>query len=221
MKLLAIDTSTEACSASLHTGQETYTRFEVAPRKHAELILPMVRSLLDEAGLELKQLDALAFGQGPGAFTGVRIAAGVIQGLAYSVDRPVIPVSSLATLAQSVATEHEFIMPAFDARMDEIYYGFYEVNDAGLVRATGNESVIKPELISDTDNRKCYGIGSGWKTWHGILEQKFGHHLVGYLEEAYPSAEHMIPLAIEKYNRNETVSAEQALPVYLRNKVTG
>ena len=221
MKLLAIDTSTEACSASLYTGRVTHTRFEIAPRKHAELILPMVRSLLDETGLELKQVDALAFGQGPGAFTGVRIAAGVIQGLAYSVDCPVIPVSSLATLAQSVATEHDFIMAAFDARMDEIYYGFYEVNDEGLVQLTGDETVIKPELISGTDKRKCFGIGSGWKTWHGVLEQKFSDHLVGYLEEVYPSAEHMVPLAIEKFNHNETVSVEQALPVYLRNKVTG
>ena len=133
-KLLAIDTSTEACSAALGIGGDVRERYEFAPRQHAELILPMVDALLAEGQIKLKDLDGLAFGRGPGAFTGVRIATGVIQGLAFGAGLPVVPVSSLAALAQGAAPGHSSIMSAFDARMGEVYWGAFAVDKQGLVR---------------------------------------------------------------------------------------
>ena len=123
MKILALDTSTEACSAALLIDTEIHQRYEVAPREHGALILPMIETLLSEAGCAPTQLDALAFGRGPGAFVGVRIATGVAQGIAFAADLPVIPVSSLAAMAQSV--EHGNVYSAIDARMNEVYWGAY------------------------------------------------------------------------------------------------
>ena len=117
MKILAIDTATEACSAALHSNGMTTTKYEVAPRKHAELILTMVDELLSESGLLLTQLDALAFGCGPGAFTGIRIATGIVQGLAMSADLPVVPVSTLAALAQGARFSRLGLGPGLAERL--------------------------------------------------------------------------------------------------------
>ncbi len=220
MKILAIDTSTEACSACLSIDGNHLLRYKVAPREHAELILPMVDDLLKQADVSLHQLDCLAFGRGPGAFTGIRIATGVIQGLAYAVDLPVVPISSLATLAQSVANEQSNIIPAFDARMGEIYYGLYQTQDNGLVQLIGEEAVLKPDIFPVPSQGEWFGIGTGWDTYLNILSNNMSEHLISSQTNAYPSAEHIIPLAIHELQQGNTVSAEQAIPVYLRNKVT-
>ena len=122
MKILAVDTATEACSAALYINGDIQERFEIAPREHTRLLLPMVDSLMAEAGIRPQQLDAIAFGCGPGSFTGVRIAAGVMQGIAYGADLPVVPVSTLAAISQSCLqkTAHDTIFTAVDARMNEI-----------------------------------------------------------------------------------------------------
>src|SRR5690554_5943555 len=127
MKLLAIDTATEACSVALLVDGQTFDRYAVIPRLHARQVLPMVQQVLDEAGTALAAVDAIAFGQGPGAFTGLRIAAGVVQGLAFALDKPVLPVSSLAAIAQRVWREQQAgqVAVAIDARMDEVYWGCY------------------------------------------------------------------------------------------------
>ncbi|SQF87684.1 M22 peptidase YeaZ [Pseudomonas taetrolens] len=125
--LLALDTATEACSvALLHDGKVT-SHYEVIPRLHAQKLLPMIKDLLAEAGVELSAVEAIAFGRGPGAFTGVRIAIGVVQGLAFALDRPVLPISNLAVLAQRAHREHGAtqVASAIDARMDEVYWGCY------------------------------------------------------------------------------------------------
>ena len=124
MKLLALDTATEACSAALYIDGEIKQEYQLAPREHTRLILAMVESLLVEAGITIKQLDALAFGRGPGSFTGVRIATGAVQGMAYGADLPVVPVSTLASIAQSVHDEHqaESVLTAIDARMQAVYW---------------------------------------------------------------------------------------------------
>ena len=123
MKLLALDTATEACSAAVLADGEVLERYELAPRRHAALILPMIESVLAEAGLEISQLDAIAVGRGPGAFTGVRIAIGIAQGIAFAADLPVALVSTLAALALGTArdTGATRIAAALDARMGEIY----------------------------------------------------------------------------------------------------
>ncbi|HDP89812.1 MAG TPA: tRNA (adenosine(37)-N6)-threonylcarbamoyltransferase complex dimerization subunit type 1 TsaB, partial [Thioalkalivibrio sp.] len=149
MKILAIDTATDACSAALFLDGEVTSRFELAPRRHTELILPMVGSLLEEAGLAVTDLDAVAFGRGPGAFTGLRIAAGVAQGLALGADLPVIPVSTLATMAQQVMDEAgaEAVAAALDARMGEVYWGCYRRDAEGVAEPVGPETVCAPQAV--------------------------------------------------------------------------
>ncbi|MBV1875821.1 MAG: tRNA (adenosine(37)-N6)-threonylcarbamoyltransferase complex dimerization subunit type 1 TsaB [Cycloclasticus sp.] len=172
MKILAIETATEACSAALLMDGEIIDRFEVAPREHGNLILSMVDELLSEAGVKLQQMDALAFGRGPGSFTGVRMATGVIQGLAFGVDLPVAPVSTLAALAQQALAQPEgqTVYAALDARMGEVYWCEYEhVN--GALEAISNESVIAPLAIHVKQGKKAIGIGHGWRTYASELTQ--------------------------------------------------
>ena len=147
MKLLAIDTATEGCSASLFIDGAVTSLMKVEPRKHADLILPMVEQLLAKAELSLQQLDALAFGRGPGAFTGVRIATGVVQGMAYGADLPVVPVSTLQALAQRTYHEycHEHVLAAFDARMNEVYWAAYQLDGSGLMTLIEQELVVSPD----------------------------------------------------------------------------
>ena len=146
--LLALDTATEACSAALLHGGRLYHRYEVIPRMHAQRLLPMIDELLVEAGIALKQVDALVFGRGPGAFTGVRIATGMVQGLAFATGKPVIGISNLAALAQRAWREHgaQNVCAAIDARMDEVYWGCYQLRD-GDMQLMGNEVVSAPEQV--------------------------------------------------------------------------
>ena len=221
MKLLAIETATEACSAALCMGDEILSRYEFAKQRHTELILPMCDELLEEAGVTLAQLDAVAFGRGPGSFTGVRIAAGVIQGIAFATDLPVVAISSLAVLAQASiqAEQKKRILAAIDARMGEVYWGVYARDECGLARSVEAERVIKPQLITVPAGTQWYGVGSGWKAYSATLVAHIGACLEGYDGASLPSARFMIPLARAAYAKGEVVSAEQALPVYLRDDV--
>jgi tRNA threonylcarbamoyladenosine biosynthesis protein TsaB len=219
MKLLALETSTEACSAALAVDGAVSERFEIAPRKHAELILPMVDGLLKDAGLRLADLDALAFGRGPGAFTGVRIAAGVIQGLAFGADRPVIPVSTLAALAQGAAAEANAIAAAIDARMGEVYWGTFTVGGDGLVAAAGEERVCKADSVEVPNATDWFGVGTGWMTYGEILSGKLGSRLRGSAGDRFPSAQAVLKLATRELEAGRTVTAAEALPVYLRHPI--
>ncbi len=215
MKLLAIDTATEACSCALFIDGEIQQRSEIAPRQHTNLILPMADELLKAADLTANQLDGLAFGRGPGSFTGLRIASGVIQGIAFAADIPVAPISCLAALAQAayIQNSSEKVLAAIDARMDEVYFGSYIVDQQGIMRSHDEERVCKPESIKIPENGQWYGVGSGWAT-------KLGEKLESYDADKYPQAAAIIPLAVTAFKEGNVVSAEQALPVYLRNKVT-
>lgn len=219
MKILAIETATEACSAALDINNEYRQRFEVAPRRHTELILPMVDDLLREADIQVEQLDAIAFGQGPGAFTGVRIAIGVIQGLAFAHDIPVIPVSTLAALAQQYVNSHTYIASAIDARMQEIYWGLFKKNKYGLMQAVTEEKVCLPTEISAPSQEEWFGVGTGWKTYANELESRFGNNLTGFQGDVFPKAGDIIELARPAYLEGKMLSVEEAMPVYLRNKV--
>jgi len=219
VKLLAIDTSTEACSAALHIEGTTRSRYEFAPRRHAELILPMVDQLLAEAQIKLSALDAIAFGRGPGAFTGVRIATGIAQGLAFSANLPLIPVSTLAMLAQSVNDKNGYIASVMDARMGEVYYGLYK--SGAVVELIEAECVISPDKIIAGNLTRCFGVGSGWANYADILRNVFREHLEGYNADCYPHARDMIPLALQAFRNGDLKAPEDAAPVYLRNNVTG
>ena len=220
MRLLALDTATEACSAALLNEGEITSRSEIVPRRHAELILAMIDELLAEADLRLNRLDAIAFGRGPGAFTGVRIAAGVTQGLAWGSNLPVIPVSSLAALAQSAAGQADTVLAAVDARMGEVYWCCYQVKE-GRVTAITDEQVSKPDHVYSAVSGPLYGVGTGWDTYGDLFSKKFRQDLQGYDGSRYPLAECILPLAVELYDENACLDFGSAVPVYIRNRVTG
>tara|TARA_R110002095_G_scaffold16649_2_gene19919 strand:+ start:2658 stop:3326 length:669 start_codon:yes stop_codon:yes gene_type:complete len=219
MKILAIETATEACSAALDIDDSCTHRFQVSPRRHTELILPMIDDLLREADIQTKDLDAISFGQGPGAFTGVRIAVGVIQGLAFAHDTPVIPVSSLNALAQHYADEHTHVATAIDARMQEIYWGLFKKNDLGLMQKIVEEKVCSPSDVSSPSIGNWFGVGSGWNTYSEELQTQFNQNLTGFNGDVFPSAKDIIALAKPAYLEGKAIPVEEAMPVYLRNKV--
>jgi tRNA threonylcarbamoyladenosine biosynthesis protein TsaB len=217
MKILAFDTSSEACSCALYIDGEIVDRSVIAPRKHAALILTMVDELLSEAGLNITQLDFLAFGRGPGNFTGLRIACGVAQGIAFGADIPVAPISSLATLAQAAQSKN--VLAVIDARMAEIYYGLYMIDNQGVMRCDGHEIVCAPDNITIPNAGQWLGVGTGWATYGEQLSSLLGERLQAYQADKYPQARAMMPLALTAFKEGQLVSAENALPVYLRNKV--
>ncbi len=220
MKILAIETATEACSAALLVDGDIIDRFQVAPRQHGDLILPMVDELLNEAGFKLQQMDALAFGRGPGSFTGVRMATGVIQGLAFATDLPVAPVSTLAALAQQALplAEGTTVYAALDARMGEVYWCEYELVNGALKQVT-DESVTAPLKIKTKGAKEAVGIGHGWDTYANELTDLVNAQNLVLAADSLPRAREVAQLALSLVNDGQTVSAEHALPVYLRNNV--
>jgi tRNA threonylcarbamoyladenosine biosynthesis protein TsaB len=215
--LLALDTATEACSVALLHDGKVSSHYEVIPRLHAQKLLPMIQQLLADAGTTLSALDAIAFGRGPGAFTGVRIAIGVVQGLAFALDRPVLPVSNLALLAQRALREHgaQQVAAAIDARMGEVYWGCYQAQ-AGEMRLLGNEAVLAPEAaaLPQGTTGDWYGAGTGW----GYAE-RIPVALAGQDATLLPHALDLLKLAEFAWHRGEAVAADLAQPVYLRDKV--
>jgi len=190
IKLLAFDTSTTACSAALLYDNHLITRFTIAPRQHTQLILPYLQELLAEAELTLAQLDAIAFGRGPGSFTGVRIAASIAQSIAFAIDLPVIPVSTLQVLAQGAYRELNVdkFYAVLDAQMNEVYWGVYGLDKDKIMRELAPESMGDPKHVPGTPDR-------------------------------YPHAQDIAIIAAADYHVGKIVSAELALPVYLRNKI--
>lgn len=221
-KILALDTATENCSVALLVGDQIYVRSEVAPRDHTKKILPMVDEVLKEAGLTLAGLDALAFGRGPGSFTGVRIGIGIAQGLAFGADLPMIGISTLAAMAQGSyrMKGYTHVATAIDARMSEVYWGRYRREDNGNWSEVDQECVIAPSLLADStgsDDLLWGCAGTGWAAYEEELRalplsREFSDVL-------YPDAQDIAFLAKFEWDKGNTVSAEQASPVYLRDTV--
>ena len=230
MKILAIDTATEACSAALTieggpSDSGIISEYQLAPREHSRLILKMIDRLLSQAGITVAELDAIAFGRGPGSFMGLRIAAGVVQGIAFAHDTPVIPVSTLKTIAQRAyeLTGNKNVLAAIDARMDEVYWAKYSLTGKQWV-LDGEERVVSPdklhlaEVLAGQDN-KWVGAGTGWASYADRLLPDDNLNLLATLDDCFPSAEVIAKLAIEELKADNTVSAAEAIPVYLRNDV--
>ena len=217
MNLLALETATEACSAALLMGDEVLERFQVSPRGHSQLILPMVDELLAEAGITIQQVDGIAFGRGPGAFTGLRIAVGVTQGIAFAADLPVIPVSTLAALAQGC--EANRVLAAIDARMDEVYWGVYQRNSGGWMTIEGVEEVLPPGEVPLPEGIDWFGAGSGWQSYGAVLETRCHQQLSGFDGQRLPRAGEVAQLGAVSFQAGDIVGAEQAMPVYLRDQV--
>ena len=223
--LLALDTSTEACSVALwHKGEKTHLD-ELAQRTHTKRILPMVDELLANSGINLKQVDALAFGRGPGSFTGVRVGAGIAQGLAFGADLPVIAVSNLTVMAQAAFELHqaENVVAAIDARLNEVYFSqvkrekvrselgeFFQWNPAI------EEQVCQPEkVLEQLSDLTAYRVGTGWAAY-----PQFRDSGLEVSDIILPSAQYMLELALTDYAQNKVISALEIEPVYLRNEVT-
>lgn len=222
MRILAIDTATEACSAALWNDGATTAHFELCPREHTQRILPLVQDILTETATALTDLDALAFGRGPGSFTGVRIGIGIAQGLALGASLPMIGVSTLATMAQGAfrKTGATRVLAAIDARMGEVYWAEYQRDEQGIWHGEATEAVLKPEAVNARLKQlegEWATVGTGWQAWPDMANDTPVTLVNG--DTLLPEAEDMLPLACQLFAAQKMVAVEQAEPVYLRNEV--
>ncbi len=227
MNLLALDTSTETCTVALRVGETVWVRRHPGARQQTAVLLPMIEALLTEAGIRLTALDAIACTLGPGAFTGVRVAVSVTQGLAFAAQLPVIGISTLAALAQqavratNASTAATGLLPVLDARMGEFYAGAYVCGEDGLVNALTPDRLCRPEdfaagLPALPVGANWTAIGSGWCVPASI---GFGVTPARVLA-GEPDAEDVLALARRAFARGERITPEQLIPVYLRDTVT-
>ncbi|RZZ90862.1 tRNA (adenosine(37)-N6)-threonylcarbamoyltransferase complex dimerization subunit type 1 TsaB [Pseudoxanthomonas winnipegensis] len=219
MRLLAFETSTEACSVALSVDGQVIERFELAPRRHAELALPWAQALLDQAGVAKSQLDAIAVGRGPGAFTGVRLAIALGQGLALALDRPLLPVSTLQALALRAPAEATRVVTAIDARMGEVYSACYR-RQGEVLEALDAETVGAPEAVALADGEGGWqAVGTGFAAVDGALAARLQDQLIAVDASALPHAADVATLALQAWARGERPSPESVEPAYLRNNV--
>lgn len=216
MKILALDTSTDVCSVALRSNGAVVERVELGNR-HSERVLPMVQEVLAQAGIALSHLDGLAFGRGPGSFTGLRIGAGVAQGLAFGADLPVVAISSLAALAEDQDATR--VLAAFDARMQQVYWGAYARTAAGLMALVGDESVVAPGAVPLPDGQQWIGAGSGWDRYFETLKRRLGERVAAWRPGGFPRAAAVARLGEAGFRAGQALPAEQAVPVYLRDQV--
>ena len=220
MKLLAIDTATEACSVALWLDGAIYEHYELTGREHSRLLPAMLHGLVADCGIDLSEIDCIASGVGPGSFAGVRIGVGFVKGLALGLDRQVVPVSSLAMLAQGAIRLHgaERVLAAIDARMNEVYFCRYSVAD-GLAVAQGEALVAPPAGLALPAEGEYAAVGSGWKTHLEALREHTGATLSPLDGAALPHARDALPLAQREFAAGRGIGAGELLPVYLRNRV--
>lgn len=216
MKILAFDTSTNWCSVALWLDGETPFKAVEAGQAHSRLLLPMVRALLAEAGLSLGSLDAIAYGKGPGAFTGLRIACSVAQGLAMGAGLPVIGITTLDAMAEESGAAR--VVACLDARMGEIYAAVLERNTERWQALTG-PALYRPEAAPLPPAGEWIGCGSAFATYAEALRQRYDGWLVATFAEILPHARSIARLAASALARGEGLPAEAAEPYYVRDKV--
>ena len=217
MNLLVIDTSTEACAVGVAAGNVHHGRFELTPRRHTECVLPWSEQLLAKAGLEKTDLQAIGVGIGPGGFTGVRLAVSLAQGMALALNLPVLPISTLAAIAQ--AQEHDGpIAVVMDARMGECYVGYFQKRD-GIAEALAPECLLKPEQIALPCEGDWIGAGSALGAYAGQLPAAFTGAMQRIDAAALPQPEALLQLAAYGFNSGLARAPEQIEPAYLRDKV--
>ena len=216
LKLLALDTSTEFCSAALRLDGETHFEGCHAGQRHSELLLPMIHSLLERCGVRLQDLDALAYGEGPGSFTGLRIACGIVQGLALAIDRPVVGIGTLLAIAQ--AAQAPAALCCLDARMNEVYAAAYrrDGDEWDIVFAPG---LYAPSALPSLPPGDWTGCGSGFAAYPEALAKACEGRVARVRPELYPHAREIAALGAAAFARTGGKAAEHALPLYLRDKV--
>jgi tRNA threonylcarbamoyladenosine biosynthesis protein TsaB len=208
------------CSTALLLNGHYFQKQALTQRGHSDLVLGMMNALFEQSVSTIADVDVLAFGRGPGSFTGVRIGVSVAQGIAFARDIPVVPISSLAAIAQKAANVHgaEYIAVAMDARMGEVYCAHYHF-DGEKIRLLNQERVCDPADFMPFQNSACIGVGSAWRVFETQLRANFGHFLLHVERDHYPEAKSIIQLAEIEVVAGNVLRAEQALPVYLRDNV--
>jgi tRNA threonylcarbamoyladenosine biosynthesis protein TsaB len=222
VKLLALETGGQHCSVALAVDDDIRSLSSAAPRANSERLLPLVEQLLGDGGLSGRDLDALAFARGPGSFTGVRLGAAAAQGLAFSLDLPVVPVSSLAALALAAyyETGARRILTALDARIGEVYWGAYIIEPERLTVPCIDEAVATPATVAlPAEHDGWSGAGSGWRVYAEVLAGRLTP--VAMLPDCHGSAREVAVLGLAGLADGGGRAARDALPVYLRDKVTG
>jgi tRNA threonylcarbamoyladenosine biosynthesis protein TsaB len=223
VKLLAIDTSSLACSVALTDGVQVYEQHEEQEREHTRLLMPMIKRVLSEAGVVLADLDAIVLGNGPGSFIGMRIAASVAQGLAYGSGLTIVPVSSMAAVAAQVFadTDAKEAVIAQDAHVSEVYLGAYCRGDAGLPEPLFAERLHGQQPIGELDPSGAAGrvaAGFGWQRYPQLLA--LNEPLIGFRSDAmYPRARYLLPLGAIGLQNGNSVDPQDLMPAYLRAKV--
>lgn len=222
MKILALDTATEALSVSLSFDDRQIDRYVELDRGHAEQLLPMVEEVLAEGGITLPALDAIAFGRGPGGFTGVRLAASVAQGLAFGADVGVVPVSNLAAVAHRAAQLEprvDRVLVANDARMREVYWAWFRM-DSLLISLEGEERVDAPGAVTaqSSGSGSWTAAGRGLRAWPELAERCRLAGAVLY-PDLLPRASEVLALARPRVAAGEILDPALALPVYVRDRV--
>ena len=216
MKLLAFDASTEFLSIALQINEQLESVDIQAGQTASQLILPQIQLLLDKARLNLSDLDGIAFGAGPGSFTGVRIACGVAQGLAFGANLPVVGINVLMALAEASGAER--VIAASDARMGEVYHAAYIRKDGDWTEMCA-AGVYKPQDVPAVEGDDWVGVGTAWKVYDETLLEQYQQQVSKTLSEMTPKAEAIMRLAIPIFARGEAVSASKAAPIYIRNRV--
>lgn len=220
--ILAFDTATNACSVALQVGDKLFSQHKIVPREHARLLLPMIQAVLDEANLDLNALNAIAFGCGPGSFMGVRLATATAQGLAFGLNIPVIPVSTLQVIAQTAYAQFpaKNILAGWDARMDEIYWGLYAVDSSGVMHSSTQDNLSPPGLIDTTLFTKLEfcTAGNAWSVYAEKLQSILPQAQQSFTD-IYPEARSMLTIANKQFLSGEFVSPEKAEPHYVRHHV--
>ena len=216
MKLLVLDTSTEFCSAALWLDGEVRARRVLAGQQHSSLLLPMVDELLRESALSLRQLDGIAYGAGPGSFTGLRIACAVTQGLAFGAGLPVVGISTLESIAEQTGADK--VLTVLDARMAEVYWAAYQREPTGW-RCVIEPALALPESVRVPDGDGWVGAGNGFVALGDVLRPCLASRLARIDDALMPDAAAMAPLAAAAFERGEGMDAALAAPIYLRDKV--
>jgi len=223
MNLLALDTSSVACSVALQVGSEVASRHEEQPREHTRLLLPMINESLDEAGVTASDLDAIVLGNGPGSFIGMRIAASVAQGLAFASELRIVPVSSMAAVAARVlaAGDVDEVVVTQDAHMQQVYLGIYVPGDDGLpvdkVPERLHDLVAIEELEPNSDARRI-AAGYGWQRYPELLVAN-RDRIAAVSEVYYPRAQDLLALAAKAFGSGQAIDPQDIVPTYLRQKV--
>ena len=221
MRILALDTSTEYLSLALLLDGQRHVRALHAGQTHSQHILPLLRELLIEAGIEMNDLHGIAFGAGPGSFTGLRIGCGVAQGLAFGADLPVVGVSTLLALARGEEAQRSNatrVIACLDARMGEVYHAAY-VREGDSWREVCAPGLYKPEAVPEMEGTGWTGLGSGWAAYADALHTAYNGQTDNIFAQAYPHALAIAELAVPRFAAGQGVTAAEAAPIYIRNKV--